>query len=84
MNKGEQAIFRDQLFEANRALIALGTVNVREMNALTSFTVRDCLCAYIALLKCRAEMPLSPNESSGLQGVLNRLRAYLIYFGEDV
>lgn len=84
MNDGQETLFHNQLIEANRALIALGTLNFRELNPDIASTVRDCLAAYVGLLRCQREMPLSVAESTGLQGVLRRLRAQLLYLGEDV
>ena len=84
MTDGERAFFHNQLIEANRALITLGMIDLRERNPLAYPAVRDCMQVYSQLLHCQVSMPLSADESGVLQPVVDRLRAYLKMFGEDV
>lgn len=80
----DRSFFQNQLIEANRALITLGAIDLRERNPLTSCAVRDCLQVYILLLHCQASMNLSPDEAHSLVRLLDRLKAHLESFGEDV
>lgn len=79
-----QTLFENNLIEANRALIALGTIDERERDTSASGTVRDCLLTYIDLLAFRQTGALNPDQSAQLQSVLDRLQAHLVFLGQDV
>jgi hypothetical protein len=80
----KESIFVNTLIEANRALIALGAIDRREPNASASESLHDCLQTYTNLLTFQRNVGLSPAQSKQLQNVLDRLRAHLQFFGEDV
>lgn len=84
MGQRDRRILEDNLIAANRVLITLGTIDPRERTTLMSPSIRECLQVYADLLKCQATLPLSAIEYASLAGILNRLKAYLTYFGEDV
>jgi hypothetical protein len=79
-----QPTFSNSLIEANRALIELGAIHCRERDNSVSKTVRDCLFTYTHLLTFQQSTSLGPDQSAQLQVVLDRLKAYLRFFGEDV
>jgi len=84
MTAGERALFHNNLIEANRALAALGTINIRERSPLTSAALRDCMQVYTQLLRCQASLPLDEEEAKVLGSALDRIRSYLKFHGEDV
>jgi hypothetical protein len=79
-----QFLFANSLVEANRALIALGTIDKREWYTSAPATVRDCRFAYANLLAFKNIVGLTPTQSAQLETVLDRLKAHLRFFGEDV
>lgn len=84
MNNTDRAFFHNQLIEANRALISLGRIDLKERTAIASVVVRECMQAYAHLLHVQGSTPLLPDEAASLQGLLDRLRAQLTFFGKDV
>jgi hypothetical protein len=75
---------RSHLIAANRVLITLGAIDPEERTTLMSPEIRECMEVYADLLQCRARLPLSSAESASVTGILDRLKAYLSCFGEDV
>ena len=79
-----QPAFTNNLIQANRALIELGAIEWRERDNSVSTTVRNCLLTYTNLLTYQQSTSLGPDQSAQLQVVLDRLKACLRFFGEDV
>jgi hypothetical protein len=84
MATDSQILFENNLIEANRALIAIGSIDRRERDTSASETVRNCLYTYIDLLTFRQNAGLTPDQSAQLQSVLDRLKAHLRFFGQDI
>jgi hypothetical protein len=84
MNAADEERLRDHLIAANRMLITLGSVDPKERTTLMSPAIRECIQVYADLLHLKVTLMLSAAESQSLQGILERLKAYLTYFGEDV
>ena len=84
MSDADRTFFHSQLVEANRALVTLGAIDLRERTPHAYVALRDCLQAYSLLLHCQTTMALSPDESGSLARLLDRLKTYLLSFGEDV
>jgi hypothetical protein len=77
-------VLKSRLIEANRALIGLGAIDRKQRDPSFSKTVHDALRVYFELLSCNQLLTFSETESLQLQFVIDRLRATLLFFGEDV
>jgi hypothetical protein len=84
MNQSEQVTLRDHLIAANRVLITLATIDPKERTTLMSPAICECMQVYADLLKFQVTLPPAAPETASVQAVLERLKAYLQYFGEDV
>lgn len=79
-----RTLFENKLIEANRALIEIGNIDLMERNTSTSETVRNCLCTYLDLLTYQQTTGLTPSQSARVEVVLTRLKAHLVFFGQDI
>jgi hypothetical protein len=82
MNDAERVILHNALIEANRALMDMAMVDLNKGDLLEDVAMIDGLSAYHQLRLCQKK-GLSPAESTNVQGVLDRLRAHLKFFGGD-
>lgn len=74
----------EQLIQANRALLTLETIDLKERSTTTSLALQECLTAYTDLLHLQETLPLSADDCAHMQQIVDRLRAQLLFFGEDV
>jgi hypothetical protein len=84
MDETQRSLFIDELIAANRALIALAALDRRTPSHLTAEALHECRAAYVRLLQCQTDIPFDGDEALGLQKLLDRLRAGLQSFGEDI
>jgi hypothetical protein len=84
MGQEERETLRDHLIAANRVLMTLGTIDPKERTTLMSPAIRECMQVYADLLYLMGTLRLSADETASLQGILERLRGHLTYFGEDI
>lgn len=76
--------FVEQMTDANRALLALDSLEPRNHSANVSFTVSDAALTYAKLCVLQENRALGKSESLKLQNVLDRLRARLRFYGRSV
>lgn len=84
MNEQDRILLHNSLIEANRAPINITEPDLSERSFQKSTAIENSLAAYGNLLYCQGTLPLLPDESAHVQGVLDRLRALLKFLGEDV
>jgi hypothetical protein len=81
---GQRASLSDLLIAANRILIELAAIDPKERTTAMSPAIRECMRVYTDLLLFQATTPLSDGDGKSLQGVVERMKTHLTYFGEDV
>lgn len=84
MQSTDRALIESLLADANRILLTLAALDLRERNPLISPALRDSLQVYTQLRQCRTTVLLTKNESTRVDEALAHLKAYLRYFSEDV
>ncbi len=84
MQSTDRALIESLLADANRILLILAALDLRERNPLISPALRDSLQVYTQLQQYQATASLAKDESASVDEVLARLKSYLRYFGEDV
>ncbi len=70
--------------EANRAMVALDDITMRDGSKATAATVRDGLRVYSELLNYRETVRMNMADISLLQTALDMLRSRLRFFGQVV
>lgn len=81
MNQHDRITLNDALIDANRALL---WVTETRQESLTDEAIHECLAAYGRLLHYQGNLPLSKDESTNVQKVLDRLRECLGFNGVEV
>ncbi len=84
MTFDRESLFKHGLIEANRALIALAAIDERDRDSSISGTLQVSLLVYTDLLAMTQMNGFSSAQEEQIQAVLDRLKAYLKYFGEEV
>ena len=84
MNEAERIALHNALIAANRSLTDMARLGATGHNPNRKIVIRDCADAYRRLLRTQEMLPLSMAEFANVQRVLDRLRANLKFFGEDV
>lgn len=84
MSDEDQATLKGRLIEANRALVALNSIGLRDGNQVVELTLRAALMVYAALLQYQGDTRPTGEAASRLQSVTDHLRARLRVLGEPM
>ena len=73
-----------RLTDANSVLITLDAIEKPELRLQFSFALQEARLVYLGLLAWQQTATLSTDEADRLQSVIDRLRARLSFFGQNV